>query len=176
MNIPVNLNLDFSKPICIENQDDLKDLAEMYNIYLRLTKSQGGDIPDEVNSTSPSLIIRDEPTAQGSSLITKTSPLGALSRNPPVGERAIDYAKRAAALYFGRNSFRLRDLIEKMAKIGWSSNAEDKANTIGATIRVDSSFQKMEEGYWRYIGEEFMSENEASPPMAESTPHFDLQT
>lgn len=71
---------------------------------------------------------------------------------PPIGERSIDYAVKAAESY-GGTSFTLHELLLRMEASGWKTRSEtvrDKVNVIRATVRERSDFVNHGEGRWTY--------------------------
>lgn len=71
---------------------------------------------------------------------------------PPIGERSIDYAIKAA-LSFGNASFTLNELLLGMESRGWTTRSEtkrDKVNVVRATVRSRSDFTNHGEGLWTY--------------------------
>lgn len=86
---------------------------------------------------------------------------------PPVGERSIDYAIKAA-LTFNGASFSLNELLASMESVGWKTRAESKrnrVNTVRATIRDHDDFSNHGEGQWSYDPKQ---ENSPQPDSQES--------
>ncbi len=81
---------------------------------------------------------------------------------PPLGERSIDYAVKAAAFYEGA-SFTLHELLVRMEEGGWKTRSEtvrDKVNVVRATVRERADFVNQGEGRWTYEPKE---QNSPSP-------------
>jgi hypothetical protein len=70
---------------------------------------------------------------------------------PPVGERSIDYAIRAAD--FLPLKFTLRQITDKMLAMGWKTKSEGikaRTNSVRATIRDRDDFINYHDGFWGY--------------------------
>jgi hypothetical protein len=124
----------------IKTKDDLRDLQGMINLCLKW-------MPDETGPPESAVVVTPQ-AASGNGTAHH------LPSKPPVGERTIDYAERAAASF--RDYFTIVELHDAMKQMGWKTTSRTRAIAVSAVrqvVKESKKFRYEEQGMWRFLGE-----------------------